>query len=241
MHSERAGVKEQVTGLMKACHLAMSAGRPDRAAALAREAYALDPERVTADPLVCKLHLLTLQQDSGRGGGPCTSCPAASVHTPGARAAHPASCDSAARQRRASQRSASRAPVCPALPPVDAGVPAAFDEVLGEAEGQGPPSDMLPYPLCEEPGGADYPPGDCGTNSPGVSGSGLLEGFVDGLLPDLPAGSRLELGVTWGAVSLSCDVPVGGAVYHVLYNRGALAVWLTPDPSAGDKAAAGPR
>jgi hypothetical protein len=220
MHAERAAVKAQVTGLMKACHLAMSAGRTGRAAALAREAYALDPERVTADPLVYKMHLLTLKQDQPRSDSP-------------ARKSHP------------SKRSASVAPVCPSLPPVDPQVPAALDRVLVEAEGQEYPSgakaDTLPYPLCEEPGEVDYPSGDCGAKDTGVSGASLLEEFLDGLAPEMPAGSRLELGVTWGAVSLSCEVPVGGSVYHVLYNKGGLAVWTTPDPSAGEKPADGPR
>jgi hypothetical protein len=220
MHAERAAVKVQVRGLMKACHLAMSAGRTGRAAALAREAYALDPERVTADPLVYKMHLLTLKQDQPRSDRP-------------------------ARKSHLSKRSASVAPVCPALPPVDPQVPAALDRVLVEAEEQeyrsGAKADTLPYPLCEEPGGVDHPSGDCGAKDIGVSAAGLLEEFLDGLAPEMPAGSRLELGVTWGAVSLSCEVPVGGSVYHVLYNKGGLAVWTTPDPSAGEEPAEGPR
>jgi hypothetical protein len=220
MHAERAGVQEQVIGLMKACHLAMSAGRTGRAAALAREAYALDPQRVTADPLVYKTHLLALKQDRPRSDRP-------------------------ARKSRPSKRPAPVALVCPPLPVIDPQVPAALDRVLAEAEEQQDPSgakaDPLPYPLCEEPGEADYPHGDCSAKDAGVSGTSLLEEFLDGLAPDMPAGSHFELGVTWGAVSLSCEVPAGGAVYHVFYNKGALAVWMTPDPSAGEKSADGPR
>jgi len=53
------GVCEQVRGLMKACRLAVETGRYKKAMALAHEAYALDPEGVTADPLVYKMHLVS--------------------------------------------------------------------------------------------------------------------------------------------------------------------------------------
>jgi hypothetical protein len=52
------GVAVQVRGLMKACRLALEAGRVEKAAELAREAFALDPERVAADPVIYKLNLL---------------------------------------------------------------------------------------------------------------------------------------------------------------------------------------
>jgi hypothetical protein len=52
------GVAEAVGGLMKACRLLMDEGMHERAAELARQAYALDPERVMADPLIYKMHLL---------------------------------------------------------------------------------------------------------------------------------------------------------------------------------------
>jgi hypothetical protein len=57
MH-EKLAIKLQVDGLMKACRLEMKCGRQAQAAQLAREAYALDPVRVAADPLVYKMHLL---------------------------------------------------------------------------------------------------------------------------------------------------------------------------------------
>jgi hypothetical protein len=86
MAEQKAAKAVQVNGLMKACHLAMSEGRHARAAELAREAFALDPERVLADPLVYKMHLLSVMQDEGlccpcdhgckgSNGGVCT-CPA---------------------------------------------------------------------------------------------------------------------------------------------------------------------
>ena len=53
-----AGVEPMVFDLMKACHLLMSQGMQHQAAELARQAFALDPQRVSADPLVYKMHLL---------------------------------------------------------------------------------------------------------------------------------------------------------------------------------------
>lgn len=54
------GVCEQVRGLMKACRLAVETGRHQKAIQLAREAFALDAERVSADPLVYKMHLVSI-------------------------------------------------------------------------------------------------------------------------------------------------------------------------------------
>jgi hypothetical protein len=54
----KAGVAVQVRFLMKACHDAMECGRHQKAADLARQAYALDAEKVQADPMVYKMHLL---------------------------------------------------------------------------------------------------------------------------------------------------------------------------------------
>jgi hypothetical protein len=59
------GLDRQVSGLMKACHLALSCGKHVYAAELARQANALDPARVAADPVVYKMHLLALNRDRG--------------------------------------------------------------------------------------------------------------------------------------------------------------------------------
>jgi hypothetical protein len=78
MHARHklAGVREQVRGLMKACHLALAEGRHDKAADLAREAHALDPETVEADPVVYKLHLLTeMATREQTAGGRSQLCP----------------------------------------------------------------------------------------------------------------------------------------------------------------------
>jgi hypothetical protein len=52
------GKSVTVEGLLKAAHLAMAEGRTAKAAELVRQAHALSPERVEADPLVYKMHLL---------------------------------------------------------------------------------------------------------------------------------------------------------------------------------------
>ena len=53
-----SGVSVMVDGLLKGCYLSLAVGRYGHAVDLARQAYALDPERVAADPVVCNLHLL---------------------------------------------------------------------------------------------------------------------------------------------------------------------------------------
>jgi hypothetical protein len=58
LHAQHAGKCEMVNGLMKACYLAFGEGRYEKAVDLARQAHAVDPARVEADPLVYKMHLL---------------------------------------------------------------------------------------------------------------------------------------------------------------------------------------
>jgi len=53
------GVDVMVDGLLKACHQAVDAGRCEHAVDLARQAFALDPQRVKGDILVYKLYLLS--------------------------------------------------------------------------------------------------------------------------------------------------------------------------------------
>jgi hypothetical protein len=63
--ADEPGVEPMVSGLMKACHLLMNQGMYHQAAELARQAYALDPERVQGDPLIYKMHLLSEAQEDG--------------------------------------------------------------------------------------------------------------------------------------------------------------------------------
>jgi hypothetical protein len=131
LHAARAkGVHEQVEGLMKACRLAAEAGRHAKAAELAREAYALDADRVLADPLVYKMHLLARKRDEGkarhcrpdRGAEECEpACP----RTGEGNGPAPGRKDGAEPEA---------AGPTPALPPVDAGVVAALERMLEESE-----------------------------------------------------------------------------------------------------------
>ncbi len=66
-----AGVSVQVNCLIKACRLAVEAGRYQKAVELAREVYALDPERVAADPLVNDLHVVDCVLQHGGLTGAC--------------------------------------------------------------------------------------------------------------------------------------------------------------------------
>jgi hypothetical protein len=87
------GVEEQVRGLMKACRLLMGEGLHAEAAELARQAYALDPESVMADPLVYKMHLLadrpskrscdSTERCEPSGQDVCPYCPAPGKPIPG--------------------------------------------------------------------------------------------------------------------------------------------------------------
>lgn len=54
---KQAGIEEQVTGLLKACYHAIEEGHFEKASDLARQAHALDAERVAGDPLMYKFGL----------------------------------------------------------------------------------------------------------------------------------------------------------------------------------------
>lgn len=75
------GVEPMVLDLMKACHLLMNQGMQHQAAELARQAFALDPQRVSADPLVYKMHLLAVSPPTPAGASEesepptCPYCP----------------------------------------------------------------------------------------------------------------------------------------------------------------------
>lgn len=68
----KMGKRVMVDGLLKAAHLAMGAGFTRKARELVRQAHALDPLRVEADPMVFKMHLLT---KTGGGEEHCEPLP----------------------------------------------------------------------------------------------------------------------------------------------------------------------
>ena len=68
--SSKAGKGVMVDGLMKSAQLALGEGRVCKARELVRQAHALDPARVEADPLVYKMGLLPMKDALG-GEQPC--------------------------------------------------------------------------------------------------------------------------------------------------------------------------
>ncbi len=124
---EQPGVAEQVAGLMKACRLALEAGDIARAADLARQACALDPECVGADPLIYKLHLLN--------SDPPKCSPRSSSECP--------------RRQEPAEEAEPPVTLRPELPPIDPGVVGALDGLLPECRVL-PAKPGAEYPLCVE-------------------------------------------------------------------------------------------
>jgi tetratricopeptide (TPR) repeat protein len=114
------GNREMVRGLMKACHLLMSQGMHHEAAEVARQAFALDPEFVQADPLIYKMHLLAASpsSDTSEASEPPT-CPYCG------KAAQPIRGIVAEPEQRTTQ-------LVPHLPDVDVDVVPALERVLTE-------------------------------------------------------------------------------------------------------------
>lgn len=118
------GREEMVCGLMKACHLLVSQGMHHQAAEMARQAFALDPELVQADPLIYKMHLLAASPPSGASeeSEPPT-CPYCGNSGKPIR-------DILAEPKKSASKSA--ALLVPPLPKVDAEVVPALERVLAE-------------------------------------------------------------------------------------------------------------
>jgi hypothetical protein len=123
-----AGVRVQVEGLLKACYLALEDGRSEKAADLARQAHALAPELVEADPVLYKLHLVA---GSSVGAGrsrhepekcEAPACPAVSRGPSNLTLPAPP------------EQPCPEGLVVPCPPPVDQGVVAALDALLREFE-----------------------------------------------------------------------------------------------------------
>ncbi len=174
------GIEQQVKGLMKACRLLMNEGLHEQAAELARQAFALDPERVAADPLIYKMHLLAVTPAS---------------HSAGA-------------------EEASEPPSCPYCPP--AGKP--IREIV--------PSKKKPKsePATSVPSGSEEASEEAGPSSLGE----LVEAMMGG-----PGRAQFGFGLNGdGSLRLCGECTYFGTIYHVLFSRGALAIWKTPDAAA---------
>jgi hypothetical protein len=219
LHARVAGVKEQVDGLMKACHLAMAEKRYEKAAALAREAHALDPARVEADPLVYKMHLLAEKcgKRAEKPAGPAKPkqgpCPAGPSNYPRQKAA-----PGAGRAQPSGFGEAGYAPADPQLP-----VP------LGSSR----PEDAGPFVFS---GGMIRPEE---TTAPATSEQKkamgqVLAAMIEAFATDHPLGVGVEINLDRGGVRVYYTTPLDGEVYHLLY-QGGFAVWKTPAPGEKEK------
>jgi hypothetical protein len=205
LHALHAGIEEQVTGLMKACYLAMDEGRLDKAAELAREAHALDPARVEGDPLIYKMHLLEQKCVI-----PChgTSCPRNPCR-PGDREVDPATCDEPG-----------TAPQ-PDLPAVDGSTVPALDEVLtgkDEEDKDGDEHGNFQIAL-----GVDL---EClGVSLEQVQA--LLEGKFHVAAPEK---GSVVLGLSpLGDFSVKGTVPWQGSCWSFVYRGSTFLLWRTAD------------
>lgn len=80
--TQEPGVKQLVSSLMDSCHLLMNQGMQHEAAKLAQQAYAIDPQRVGADPLIYKMHLLADSPTTQPAGASEASEPATCPYCP---------------------------------------------------------------------------------------------------------------------------------------------------------------
>jgi hypothetical protein len=207
---KQAGVKEQVDGLMKACYLAVGDGRFEKAADLARQAYALDPTRVEGDPIVYKLHLLVEHEEPAviKGCCPKSECPKC--------------CPAEQQKPKCDDPGLS---LCPELPSVSGDVPAALDEVLtGTDELAKKTSKEHAKKRCFTVGVTM----ECwGVSLEEVVG--LMQGFF---LPQplTEKGLRLTLGTS--GIGVQGTVPCPGANCTLFLRDGVFLMWMSPETTA---------
>jgi hypothetical protein len=159
----------------------MYEGLHEQAAELARQAFALDPERVAADPLIYKMHLLT-------------TTPA--THSAGS-------------------EEASEPPSCPYCPPVGKPIPGIVPHKKKPKSG---------HTTSRVPEESEEASEEAGPSSLGE----LVEAMMGG-----PGRAEFGFGVNGdGSLRLCGECTCFGTVYHVLFSRGALAIWKTPDAAA---------
>jgi hypothetical protein len=169
----------------------MNEGLHEQAAELARQAFVLDPERVAADPLIYKMHLL---------------------------ATTPA-------KHSAGSEEASEPPSCPYCPnsgkPIPGIVPAKKKPKSGPTTLLVPPVPSVDYEVVS---GEEEASEEVGPSSLGE----LVEAMMGG-----SGRAQLGFGVNGdGSLRLCGECTYFGTVYHMLFSRGALAIWKTPDAAA---------
>jgi hypothetical protein len=185
------GTEQQVRGLMKACRLLLNEGLHEQAAELARQAFVLDPERVAADPLIYKMHLLATTPAKQPAGSE--------------EASEPPSC-----------------PYCPSIgKPIPGIVPAKKKSQSGPTTLLVPPVPPVDY---EVTAGAEEASEEDGPSSLGE----LVEAMMGG-----PGRAQFGFGINAdGSLRLCGECTCFGTIYHMMFSRGALAIWKTPDAAA---------
>jgi hypothetical protein len=193
------GVEQQVNGLMKACRLLMNEGQHEQAAELARQAYALDPERVMADPLIYKMHLLADAPVKHPAGASEESEPPSCPYCPAR--------GKSIREIVPDKKKSAAGPttlLVPPLPKVDYEVVPALERVQAE-----------------KAAGAEEASEEVEQSS--------LDQWIESLLGG-PGKMLLGFGFgSDGGLRLCGECSCAGSVYHILYSRGNLALWKTPD------------
>ena len=220
------GVDEEVTDLMKACHLALSCGRYAKAAQLAREASALDAKRVAADPIVYKMHILALKMDKGHCCCDDDCC------------CEPCDDPNCCCHAKTANKPLPPMPSCPvivmlppALPPVDPGIVVQLERVYDEAKVKVSHAKLKLEVIEEESEAPEVPKAIAKPFRVQVSPAPAIITYDD-LLRFIPGETWTELDLKTKRVRVLWRVRVGDAVYRVRYD-GGLSVDLSVLPPMG--------
>ncbi len=215
---KRAGIAEQVNGLMKACYLAIGEGRFEKAADLARQAYALDPARVEGDPLIYKLHLFaeqSIQSAPAKCSCPESQCPCPKSQCP--------KCCPAQKPTPACE-DPGLAPM-PALPDVSSELPFELDEILTG-------KDPLAEEACEEQGWKSYFSLIMDPKTHGVSLTQAAHFLHECFQPPPVTERSMTFGLGLDGVGVWGMVPLAGVNYTLFFRDGVFLVWMTPEVKA---------
>jgi hypothetical protein len=215
------GVEEIVRGLMKACRLAAADHRQEQAVELARQAQALDPRSVLADPLVYRLaQLAGKPQKKELASGEESSCPACPPCT-------------------AVQVVKPMMPCCPCI---DGGIVQAFEQLMEEAEratGQSGAEQAEAPDHAKEPASSSTCPAEqhqAGSEEKSEMQGGMLS-CVQQWLNGQEHGT-LMFGVGMDEqlhCFMKCNLTLGDQVYHLVLGRGCPVLWTTPNAAVAAK------
>ena len=205
------GVAQQVTCLMKACHLALSCGAHAKAAELARQAHALDAERVAADPVVYKMHLLALKKDKG-----CCDCCE--------------DCDDPGCCRKAKR--AAKCVLVPMLPPIDPTIAVQLEKLIVEPVVVVAKSKPRLEVVEEESEAPEVPKATAKPFRMRAADTGNVI-TVDDLLRLVPGETWTEFDARTHHLRVLWRVRIGGSVYRLRYDGGDLSVDFSVTPPTG--------